>query len=243
MKYSLYTGIIYRIYNSGTADKIISLIPKDGKKIKALAKGVKKESSKKASSIDLGNLVEVKTVDGYSVPIITEIKLIDSFSQWKKDYKLSFSLQLACEIIDKFVYEDEGSEEIYNAFLEMINQNSLERIEYLIARFTLKVLNSNGDLPSLDYDSMNDIKINSDSAFLIPGEIGFTSNDQSESLKKINPKIYKTERFILATKQDLKVNLSKDEDYEMLKLHLEWIEIALDKRLKGKEIVLDSLRN
>src|SRR5690349_10124281 len=106
-------GIIYRVYDSNAADKVITVLDTNGNKRALLAKGTKKQNSRKSHTIDLGNYVKVKIVEGYAVPVISEISLISENRNWKSELDKLVALQFMCEITDKFAIEENNDPRMF----------------------------------------------------------------------------------------------------------------------------------
>jgi DNA repair protein RecO (recombination protein O) len=242
-------GIIYRIYNSGASDKIIYILDREGQKNTILAKGVKKQNSRKAHSIDLGNLIDGKVVEGYSLPILSEIKLIKEFSFWKNSYSKIVLLQFFCEVIDRFSFEGNSDKDIFEIFSEILEswkfaENDSGKELYLACIFILKILEITGHLPNLEESIISNNPLKSHSIYSIPESIGYVGEDDSGSFKdKVPDRIYKTQRFIVATsiRDSARVKLERDEQVKLFKIHLDWLE-QVTGNLKSREMVLQILR-
>jgi DNA repair protein RecO len=114
-------GIIFKTHNSGLSDKIVNLILENGERKSYLAKSSRKGTSRKLSSLEIGNLVKVKFVEGYNIGIISDVKIENEFIHWKKDYKAMIYLQFICEIIDKFVHENIEEQALYDTLVSVLN--------------------------------------------------------------------------------------------------------------------------
>lgn len=193
----------------------MNMITHGGSRHAGLVKGAKKPNSKKSSLIEMGNLLKVKSIEGYAVPIVTDIAVKDEHSHWKKDYKSMIALQFMCDVVDKFCFDSIEEENLYNIFLEALRQKNSDEVIFICAIFGLKVLAATGHEPNFeDIDS-----------------------------GKIGDRITKTQRFALKSdfKNTLRVNLSPDEKRKMLKLHVTWIENAIERELKSKKVLYSML--
>lgn len=242
-KYSTKKGIIYRIYNSKEADKVINIIDENGERVSMLAKGVKKQKSKKSAAIEPGNLVSVKLVLGYAIPILSDIKVLNENLFWKKDYKSIVFLQFICEVIDKFVYENAENRNIYSVLVDVLNQTDEENRELAFAILLLHILSDSGNLPSLKQDVYLHRTIRPENMYSSYESVGYVSDSAPSKKEKIDPRINKTQRFILQSpfSTALKINLSQVEIIKMLKLHVDWIEMVLERELKSKKILYNIL--
>jgi len=233
------SGIIYRTYNSGISDKVVNVISNNGKKITCIAKAIKSQNSKKAYSIEIGNLVKLQLLEGYALPLITDVILQNEFSHWKKDLKGITSLQFICEIVDNFTYEESPAPEVFDLFEEVLNHSSASTLLKL-SYFLLKLLNITGNLPELDKYNDNEEPIVNGEAYFSSDIIGFVSKEVGQDSNLISPLIYKTQKFFLAKdlKNSLKINLSDDLCLSMFRIHLGWLNQVIDKKLKTFDLLM-----
>lgn len=236
-------GIIYRVYSSGEADKVIYVIDESGNKIIATAKGVKKNNSRKASSIDLANYISFKVVEGYKLPLMTEVKLIEEFGHWKKDYSHLITLQFFCEIIDKFCMEGIEDKGLFEEFKTILNYKG-ERIVFAAAVFLLKILYVSGNLPKLNECVITGEKIEPEKIYFSDEHIGYITEDCLQngnlSADKIPARIAKTQKFITENNFDkaMTITLDPKEERKMLLIEIRWVELMLDLSLKSKDMFL-----
>jgi len=243
-----FKGIIYKIFSSGPADKVVYLIDEEGRKNIFIAKGVKKQNSKKAYAIDLGNYLDIKIVEGYAVPILVETKALNEFTSWKKEYNRIILLQFFCEVIDKFCFEENKDAELFKVFYNTLILTT-DKIFYQSAVFLLKILNSTGNLPQLNECVVTGEELSISNIYYSQDHIGYlskkASNNIQEPLELISDRIIKTQKYIIdhSFQEALRVSLTKEEEVKMLLIEINWIENIIEKNLKSKEILLSILRS
>lgn len=237
-------GIIYRIYSSGQSDKVIYVIDTDGSKNTLLAKGVKKSTSKKSHSIELCNLVQAKVLEGYNLPLITEIKTIDEFNLWKTNDIGILLIQLFCEVIDKLCYENNKDKNLYNIFLDTLNHFD-QNILLLANAFMLKAIWHTGSIAEVSINALNGSALNPNNIYFSRQVAGYISkSDLTRNIEltgePVDAKIAKSQKFILENpiNKIIKLNLTFEELYKMLQIELDWFEIITEQRLKSKGIIL-----
>lgn len=106
--YKVQTIVIKRI-NFGEADKILTLFTKRYGKISCLAKGIRKLTSRKAASLELFTLSAVFLAKGKNLDIVTEAKIINSFSPLRKDLKKVALAYKFCELIDRLTADSQSN--------------------------------------------------------------------------------------------------------------------------------------
>ncbi|MEO6729016.1 MAG: DNA repair protein RecO [Candidatus Dojkabacteria bacterium] len=238
-----YKGIIYRVFNSGSQDKVVYMILEDGAKFSSIAKSVKRDGSRKAHALEIGNLVTAKALPG-QLATLTEMSLLNEFTAWKKEFKSMALLQLLCEVIDDFCYEDNKDDELYKILYNTLEYGAEKQL-FAVSIFLIKLLDHTGVLPELDKSLVDEEELNSENIYNIPGEVGYVSdktvnsNHQYSSSEKIEPRIYKTQRYVLSVdvKEGLKIKLSGEEESNLFKLHLNWLENLMSVKIKSREIL------
>lgn len=124
MSYKSSSCIVLKSVNYQDADKIFTLYSKEEGKISAIAKGVRKISSKRAGSLDTLNLVSLTHFEGVNGhKTITEVKNLASFRQLKQGRE---KVEVAYKIIGLFlkhVEEDSPDAKLFS---------TLERTLYLL---------------------------------------------------------------------------------------------------------------
>lgn len=235
MNTKLIKGIIYRVHNSGVSDKLFHILTSEGNKVSVVAKSVRNKSGKRSSLIEIGNFVEVKVLEGYNLPILTEIKVINEFREFKNDYNLIVILQVAMEIVDKFAYE--GIEDS-SLFINLVDLLSSKELKKSISIFILKVLSDSGHLFDINRFVDSNVEISKDDKIFYSLDApGYLSNSEGNIL--LEPRIFKSQKFFLQTefKDSVRLSLEDSEWAELLKLHIRWFEQIMDIKLKSGKLL------
>lgn len=244
MRSSSVKGIIYRIYNSGQSDKIIHVIDQDGSKNTFLAKGAKKSTSRKSHSIELCNFIEVKYVEGYQIPIITEIKVINEFIDWKRDNAGMLLIQGFCEIIDKLCYENNKDKNLFSIFFHSLNCFN-ENILIVSNAFVLKSIWHTGSIAGITTNALTGEPLRPDNIFFTHQVAGYISKeDLAKNIElhgePVSAQIAKSQKFIIDNPiiQACRLEIEQKDMLKMLQIGLDWFEIITEQRLKSKSIIL-----
>lgn len=110
-------GIVLKRSNLGEADRLLTLFTHRHGKITVIAKGLRRPTSKRASSLELFNCVKFQAVQGRGeLDILTEVELLDSFSSWRRHLgRVNLAYQLA-EAVDKLTPLHQPHPQIFIAF-------------------------------------------------------------------------------------------------------------------------------
>lgn len=106
-------AVILKRLNFSEADKILTFYTKHYGKISAIAKGIRKLTSRKAGSLELFNHVVIFLAKGKNLDIITEASLINSFPRFRKDLnrvKLAYEV---CEVVERLTVEEKGNDLVF----------------------------------------------------------------------------------------------------------------------------------
>lgn len=143
-------GIVIKRSNIGEADKFITLFSKNHGKITAIAKGLRKPTSKRAGLLELFNLIKFHAVQGRGgLDTLTEVQLINSFSSWRKYLgRVTLAYQLA-EAIDKITPDRDPHPEIFEILSLSLSQISNLKFDWKlnIEHWTLNILQELGYWP------------------------------------------------------------------------------------------------
>lgn len=111
-------GIILARRNFGEADKILTIFTRYHGKIRVIAKGVRRTTSRKRGSLELFNSVSIFLVKGKTFDIITEAEVSDGFRAWRGDLlRVGIAYHLA-EVVNKLTREGQEAKEVYQLLIE-----------------------------------------------------------------------------------------------------------------------------
>jgi DNA repair protein RecO (recombination protein O) len=114
-------GVVLKRRNYGEADRIITVFTKDRGKLTAIAKGVRKLTSRKKGSIEPGTLAKFHFVKGRHWEILTQVQLISTFPGLRQSLVRITQLHQLLEIIDHLTVENQESPEVYHVFIDTLH--------------------------------------------------------------------------------------------------------------------------
>lgn len=113
------TGIVLKRVNVGETDRIISLLTQEFGKITCVAKGVRKMSSSKRASLELGNIVKAFCLETKSLPLLTQATLIENCSALPHSLAAFRQLSQLLEIAEKLFVESSIEVHTYKKILAL----------------------------------------------------------------------------------------------------------------------------
>lgn len=120
-------GFILKRINFGDSDRYITIFTKNHGKIEVVAKGVRKITSRRASSVELLNLIEFHAVRPHKNYVLTEVKLIDSFDELKRDLKNIEKAFTMCELISAIMPFHQKHVEVFSLIERALSQMQNEK--------------------------------------------------------------------------------------------------------------------
>ncbi len=139
-------GVVIKRLNFNEADKILTIFTDRLGKIKAIAKGVRKISSRMAGSLEPYNLLELEMHQGKTFYIVTGARIIENHS-FDRDRKLSMQAVYVAEIIDKIFEEEEKNIDAFELFIKTLKIISEDKNRLILLSYELKILDQAGFKP------------------------------------------------------------------------------------------------
>jgi DNA repair protein RecO (recombination protein O) len=140
--------------NISEKDKLIFLYNEEMGKIKAIARGSRKITSRFTGHLETLNLCNASLYFGPKTTLITEIETIEDFK--KMDYTLAnlLSVLQVVEITDKILYENQRLENLIKLIEKTIKHlKSSKNPELIAMAYIVKILDKVGLLP--DFHEIN----------------------------------------------------------------------------------------
>lgn len=134
--------------NLGESDKIVFLYNEEFGKIRAIAKGARKMTSKFIGHLETLNICDITFYFGPKNTIITEISTIDAHKKLRRNLdKLSGALQIA-EITDQVLYENQTLDNLFRLMEKTLAHLNNSKKPLLISMsYIIKLLDKVGILP------------------------------------------------------------------------------------------------
>ena len=144
-------GIVLRSYPFGEADRVVVMLSPNHGKIRAVAKGVRKTTSRFGGRLEPFTQVDLVLYEGRGLDTITQVAIIEGFPHLRGDLERILAAGTMVEVVDAVTQEGEGSA---RAFLLLFRGlRALEagpRHPDLVTAFLLKMADVVGVAPALD---------------------------------------------------------------------------------------------
>lgn len=111
-------GIVLRTHKLGEADRIVHVLTQGRGKVRAVAKGVRKPSSRFGGRLEPFSHVDLQLYEGRSLDVVTQAELIMSFEAVRADYPLSACASTLVEGADLLAQEGERLNSLFLVVLD-----------------------------------------------------------------------------------------------------------------------------
>jgi DNA repair protein RecO (recombination protein O) len=146
------TGIVLRGYPFGEADRVVVLISPHHGKLRTVAKGVRKTTSRFGGRLEPFSHVELVLYEGRNLDTITQVEVVEAYPRLRSDLERVTAASTMVEAIDAVVQENEPSVALFNLLTEGLR--SLEAGTSgrdLVSAFLLQLAGVVGVAPALDH--------------------------------------------------------------------------------------------
>jgi DNA repair protein RecO (recombination protein O) len=117
-------AIVLRHADWGEADRLVTLYTREQGKLRAVAKGARKITSRKAGHLEPFTQVKLQLSRGRDLYIVTQADTIDAYLPLRENLILTGNASYVVELLDRFVYEEEGA----NPTLFRLLADTLQRL-------------------------------------------------------------------------------------------------------------------
>ena len=152
--------IVLRRIDFGEADKLLTLYTPGLGKIRAIAKGVRKPTSRKSGHVELFTHSQLLIAKGRNLDIVTQAETLHAFRPLRGDLRRITYAYYAVELVDKFTKEGVENRPLFDLLLAMLTWlGETADLDLTTRFFELRVLNYVGYRPQLFYCVGCNVKI------------------------------------------------------------------------------------
>lgn len=143
-------GVVLRTYKLGEADRIVVFATAEHGKVRAVAKGVRKTSSKFGARLEPLSHVALQLYEGRNLDIVTQAESIDSFRPIREDLDRYGAALGALEVIDQLSMEGEVDARRFSMLVGVLRTIASNPNPIVLPGFFLKVLAHEGFRPEVE---------------------------------------------------------------------------------------------
>lgn len=133
-------GIIVNRSNFGEADRILTVVTPFKGKIKLIAKGVRRITSRRGGNVELLNHVKLHIFKGQGIPILTEAESLETFPKIKANLTLTTYASHIIEIANRLLPEEQANPAAYNLLITSLGLLETNPRQIFIRAYEVKLL-------------------------------------------------------------------------------------------------------
>lgn len=144
-------AIVLRHSDWGEADRLLTLYTRERGKLRAIAKGARKLTSRKAGHVEPFTRVKLQLAKGRDLWIVAQAEAVEAYVPLREDLILTSHASYALELIDRFTFEeDTESSSIFRLLTETLARLASKSDPWLVLRyFEMRLLDDLGFRPRL----------------------------------------------------------------------------------------------
>jgi DNA repair protein RecO (recombination protein O) len=145
-------GIVLRTHKLGESDKILRILTREHGKRSAVAKGVRKTSSRFGARLEPLTCSRLLLHRGRGMDTVKQAEIQTSFQEVRADLDLFVNAAAMCELVDAIAEEHEPHSELFDLLLKGLEllKSHPQRARFTRAFFEMRVLAAGGFAPMLD---------------------------------------------------------------------------------------------
>lgn len=143
-------GIVLRTYKLGEADRIVVLLTEGRGKVRAVAKGVRKTSSRFGARLEPTSHAALQLYSGRQLDTVTQAETVDSFGVLRADLARLTKAVALLEAVDQVAQEHEPNPGLYQLLLGGLRRLAAADSPLLVAGFFWKLLALEGVQPMVE---------------------------------------------------------------------------------------------
>lgn len=145
------SAVVLRHSDWGEADRLLTLYTRERGFVRALAKGARKVTSRKAGHLEPFTHVTIQLAKGRDLLIVTQVETIDAFLPLRDDLIKTGYASYIVELLLRFSYEEEGANpSVFRLLVETLGRIETETDAWLPVRYyEMRLLDAVGFRPHL----------------------------------------------------------------------------------------------
>lgn len=144
-------AVVLRHADWGEADRILTLYTREQGMVRAIAKGARKVTSRKAGHLQPFTHITLQLAKGRDLLIVTQVETVNAFLPLHDDLTKTAHAAYIVELLLRFSYEDEGANpSIFRILVETLDRLEKESDAWLAVRYyEMRLLDAVGFRPQL----------------------------------------------------------------------------------------------
>ncbi|MHB8439022.1 MAG: DNA repair protein RecO [Acidimicrobiales bacterium] len=143
-------AVVLRTMRLGEADRIVSMLTAEHGKVRAVAKGVRRTTSKFGGRLEPLHHVSMLCWKGRELDIVNQAEVLESFRTVREDLSRVSKAFTVLEVADQLAQEQHPSARLFHMVLGALRALDRDDSAMFVAGFLLKALVVEGSAPMVD---------------------------------------------------------------------------------------------
>src|SRR5664279_126412 len=143
-------GVVLRTIKLGEADRIVTIFTQGHGKIRAVAKGVRKTSSRFGARLEPASHVALQLYKGRDLDIVTQVETIESNRAVREGYAMFTHAVPMLEVVDHVTPDRDPNAALYRMLTGALRTLGTRRSALVMTALFWKLLSLEGFQPMLD---------------------------------------------------------------------------------------------
>lgn len=145
-------ALILRRSDFGEADRLLTVFSSEYGKLRLLAKGVRKTTSRKAGHVELFMLTHMLVAKGRTWDIVSQAEIVEAYRDLREDLDKTSQAYYLAELVDRFTEEHDPNAPLFELLALALAHLSHTDDPFLVLRyFELHLLSLTGYQPQLRF--------------------------------------------------------------------------------------------
>ena len=145
-------AIILRRSDFGEADRLLTVFTPDRGKLRLMAKGVRKITSRKAGHVELFMLTDMLIAHGRTWDIISQAEVVESYRDLREDLDKTSHAYYLAELMDRFTEEHDPNQPLFELLaLTLARLSHVDDPSITVRFFEMHLLGLTGFQPQLHF--------------------------------------------------------------------------------------------
>jgi len=142
-------AVVLKGFDYGEKDKILTLYTPDQGKVRAIAKGVRRVTSRMGGHVDLFSHASLLLVHGRNMEIVTQGQARHTFPHLRENLAALTKACYVAELVDRFTEDGQSNRELFRVLVRALEHINAGRSDLTLRLFELQLLALSGYQPQL----------------------------------------------------------------------------------------------
>jgi DNA repair protein RecO (recombination protein O) len=234
-------AVVLKRMDLGEADRIVTLFSRDEGKIRAVAKGVRRTTSRSAGHLEPFTLSDVLFAVGRELDVISQADTLESFRAVREDVDLASHAYYLMEVVDLLTEDRSENRAVYDVLVESLRDlTTATDARLVLVSFHLKLLDALGYRPELRECVSCRASIQPERnhfSALLGGVVCASCGPREPTARAIGTSALKLLRFVQLTQGERSVNVPPQVCREAEALLRDYAEHIVERRLRSPALI------